>query len=144
MKGFAQFADLAPTTETDLWSRQHKMRLQQSDIVARTATSIINGPTRIDLIIEVAYDPTLPSDGMGYAIDRKDLQTVFRRHDLTSKDTVRCEWLGWFAKVPDDEFYNKQELSTNTRQASYVTWSNTQSLKEAILGIIAREHLARK
>lgn len=145
LKGLPQFSDMVKGARgEDDWVRDSKIRLQQSEIVQRTDSALLQGAVPIDLVLEVCFDKDDANvRSRGAVISPLGLEEALRGNDITHSDTVRLAWLNWFQKTPDDEFYNKQKELYALPEVARVTWRDASALKEVVIGIVARKRLGR-
>lgn len=140
LEAIAPFADLAPGIDPALhWVREQKVRLQQSEIVRRTDSALLQGPVPVELVLEVNFSkaPARP------IITPLPLHQVLRANDITETDKVRLAWLNWFDKTSDDTFYSKQQALPLTPPAARITWNDANALKAAAIDIVGRLRLGR-
>jgi hypothetical protein len=130
--------------ESTYWLREHKIRLQQEEIVQRSGSKLLQGAVSVDIILELIFDPESEDVRKFGAITvPAETEQIMRAHDLTFDDAVRLPWLNWFKRVPRNDFYRDLSECRELPGVFRVSWSDARALKDCVIGLVARKTLSR-
>ena len=134
----------ASTDPSELWVPSAKLRLQQDEITERTSSSIIQGASPIDVVVEIDFQRDNSNGNHLVKItDKLEAKKIIGDHDITTSDTVRLEWLKWVQRSSNVKILNQIDAFYGNTKFYRLPWSDIADIRRSLREILGELVMSR-